>query len=1177
MPYATPADPSSSSSFTATATRPGHRRTRSSFSDERGPGAFVSLGTLPRRRPSTAGSSAPTTPKKAVFHLNVDDESPQEDPSSPLPSADAPAATNSLRLSIDTHARTPPARIELPRHDPARVPFPSAGSPLLSPGAYESPFMPSPPSSAPGSLPRTPSTPIILSNGKPLKSSLKSSSSSPNVAGDFSAVNGARMRHLRAQSAPSTPRVHFAEKDAGLETVKLFHRTGKPASLSKPPGDETETETEAESYPFPSVLSSSSSSSTSLTSSTPIIHEIDPSAGRTSPVPNPAPSPLANVHLETVTLPRTRPPTLRGTVLVRNLAFEKNVAVRFTLDDWQTTSEVACRHVVSLPGLPPPFPKHARRAEAEAVAAGKAARGARVKDTELEDDGLDGRPTWDRFSFTIRLEDYESKLSERTLFLVARFNPGGGGEFWDNNGGANYRIAFRRAAPSPLGSPARPPFTTASAYDVQSLVPGLNLGLGLSTNLALPNFSNYAIPQSQSQSQAQSQSQQMGTMSQSPPQANGSLDRLLRNVEGGGMGVGMGMGTGTHAQQRTFSAPSSLRYTPPTAAVPAVVSRVAVGGTGAAAHAHAHWRGERDLVVTEPEPSTSSSAPMAIAGQGSGGKAEEGEGEGEAEKTPIERAVDREALRYAAPLLRRHSSPHPARRERDEPHFPMPPPIAIPHASKGPASAPGTMGTGTGKAAGAYIARRLSLSNYVAPGMKSAGAGGSGDKEKGAEKGDKEGRGKGKGREETGMATPPTTPPREEKALPSSDSENERRERRRERDVRLSPLVMIGGMPASTPETLALPASKALSPLPSLSPSPSPSRSPARSPLHSPRRSPSPQTQASGSGSGTSSASSSYSSASSGLALPPLTHSRTPSGSDTDSTPTPTLPPARVPQAVGIERTPSETLDADEDKAPFSPTGRRAPAFPLANLGGGLVSPPESEDGSARSSPAGTGRSSPTNANAYMPMNANGGEFDPSADSSYAALVRQWCFAQSAPPTPGVITPSEGDAVRVGGVPKVGGVGGGGSPVPTPSPPITASMAMGSFVNGINGMGVGGLMGMGVSGGMSGGAGPTPRRQQAWPVEHQYGFPGFGFGGAGVGRGMQMQMPRSGAVAEGVVGGECLFRLVSQRCASGLREGGGDVPMYAVVHSCAPCRSFPLPLPPSFSSPLFGDRVWGTV
>lgn len=411
MPYSTPADPSSSSSTTTTATRPAHRRTRSSFSEERGPGAFVSLGALPRRRPSST--------KKALFHLNVDDESPPElerdDPlnahnddnedSVEMNENGLPTPTNSLRLSIG------PTRIELPPNEHAMgveggVPFPRS-SPLSPSASFaSSPFIPTPPgsvslssssialprsSSTSTSLSRTPSSSIILSNGKPLKPSLKSSSSSPNVAGAFAVRSG----HMRVQSAPSTPRVHFKEKDAGLESVKLFHRTGKPASLSKPPGDETETETEAEastSYFHPSHSSlGGGGSSGSSSSSLGLVHEIDYTPGLTSTIPHPSPSPYANVHLESLTLPRTRPPTLRGTVLVRNVAFEKSVVVRFTLDDWQTTSEVACRHVVSLPGLPPPFPR------ARHVGGGAGSGGGEGGDNGGDGDGY-SKLAWDRFS-----------------------------------------------------------------------------------------------------------------------------------------------------------------------------------------------------------------------------------------------------------------------------------------------------------------------------------------------------------------------------------------------------------------------------------------------------------------------------------------------------------------------------------------------------------------------------------------------------------------------------------------------------------------------------------------------------------------------------------------------------------------------------------------------------------
>ena len=408
MPYAPPSPTSSPSTLTnsTTASRPAHRhfRSRSSFSDERGPGAFASLGALPRRRADST--------KKAVFHLNGGDEdsppeqeqqssnpqdSPQDSPlhaSSPLPS---PLTSLKLaRAGRFSPTTLPPSRIDIPPFaDPtASIPFPTQ-SPLPSPSlhpphshlfGHSSSYSSSGSSS---SLPRTPSTPIILSNGKPLKSSLKSSSS-PSIAGDFQ-----RTKHLRAQSAPSTPNVHknvhFAgEDDEGspLTSVRVYKRSGKPASLNKPPGEETETETEAEngpssgasSYPFPSFGSSS------VSSSQPILHEIDPSFGATSPVPHPHPIPTSNVFLENITLPRTRPPTLRGTVLVRNVAFEKVVAVRFTLDEWTTTSEVLCKHVVSLPGLPPPFPREKKGAVDIAT---------KIMNGMVEDEP--NGPTWDRF------------------------------------------------------------------------------------------------------------------------------------------------------------------------------------------------------------------------------------------------------------------------------------------------------------------------------------------------------------------------------------------------------------------------------------------------------------------------------------------------------------------------------------------------------------------------------------------------------------------------------------------------------------------------------------------------------------------------------------------------------------------------------------------------------------
>ena len=216
---------------------------------------------------------------------------------------------------------------------------------------------------------------------------------------------------------PSTPpygskNVHFKEKDDGLESVRIFRRTGKPVSVSKPTSDtETETEPELSAYPFPHINNFGSSGS-SLT-------EI----ANCSTVPAPSPSPYANVHLESITLPPARPPILRGTVLVRNISFEKHVGVRFTLDDWTTVSEVL------------------------AVYAGPVAPSETLAGTnqgKTVGDLIGSLPScWDRFNFAVKLEDYETYLSQRTLYLVVRYSVPGTGEWWDNNSGENYRVTFR--------------------------------------------------------------------------------------------------------------------------------------------------------------------------------------------------------------------------------------------------------------------------------------------------------------------------------------------------------------------------------------------------------------------------------------------------------------------------------------------------------------------------------------------------------------------------------------------------------------------------------------------------------------------------------------------------------------------------------------------------------------
>ena len=58
--------------------------------------------------------------------------------------------------------------------------------------------------------------------------------------------------------------------------------------------------------------------------------------------------------------------------------------------------------------------------------------------------GAAALPTWDRFSFTIRLEDRAYKPQGRTFWLVGRYSTEEGGSEWrDNNLGKDYKVAFK--------------------------------------------------------------------------------------------------------------------------------------------------------------------------------------------------------------------------------------------------------------------------------------------------------------------------------------------------------------------------------------------------------------------------------------------------------------------------------------------------------------------------------------------------------------------------------------------------------------------------------------------------------------------------------------------------------------------------------------------------------------
>lgn len=225
--------------------------------------------------------------------------------------------------------------------------------------------------------------PLIIrkKSGQPVKSSLKNSRSS--TRGNLSIVT----LGSSSKSEPSTPKaVHF---DAKLEHVKLFLAEQKPLAVSRdgsPTDDTSGTDSDFPSY---------------------IYGEHDPMRQSRKklvmrPINTPSrPNLEADVVLEDFDL-NSDSTSILGKVRVRNLAFAKFVTVRFTFDSWQTTSEVTGQYAESI------------------------------------------NTHFDRFSFSIRLNDLLARIEGKTLVMAIRYNVAGK-ELWDNNDQQNYVATFTKA------------------------------------------------------------------------------------------------------------------------------------------------------------------------------------------------------------------------------------------------------------------------------------------------------------------------------------------------------------------------------------------------------------------------------------------------------------------------------------------------------------------------------------------------------------------------------------------------------------------------------------------------------------------------------------------------------------------------------------------------------------
>ena len=215
------------------------------------------------------------------------------------------------------------------------------------------------------------------------------------------------------RSEPTTPSgskmVHF---DAKLEHVKHFLAEQKPLAVSRD-GSPTETSEGGEDFFSPKRGSNGEGASTNSDGGrssedervrkTLALHVMNMPGYESALDALRARWESEHVRLEGLSLAEDGR-SVHGTVLVRNLAFGKHVAARFTMDRWQTTSEVTACYVGGV---------------------------------------LDG--AYDRFEFTIRLADYlGGKIWGRMLEVAIRYSCDDHGDMWDNNQGKNYIALFRR-------------------------------------------------------------------------------------------------------------------------------------------------------------------------------------------------------------------------------------------------------------------------------------------------------------------------------------------------------------------------------------------------------------------------------------------------------------------------------------------------------------------------------------------------------------------------------------------------------------------------------------------------------------------------------------------------------------------------------------------------------------
>lgn len=304
-----------------------------------------------------------------------------------------------------------------------------------------------------------PPPPIRKKSGELVKPSLKTSSSYRSSSYSAPPSPGITLSTLSTigDGTPTPSKmVHF---DAQLEHVKLFKSEQKPAAVSRDGSPELTTDTEGEDgsgveyfgYKMPKIAGQRARANSvsqvgsngsrlrvigqnsveeeslakrvftnflnfSCASSLPTSGPISDSYSFNTSI-HPRNVSLGSLELRYCSSNTTSSPDaalpalgLEGSILVKNIAFDKKVAIRFTLDDWQTVSEVGARWERSVDVLPMGSPL---LGVGSALSGDMGAGFAQARE---------GRATKgstpvsaDLFSFSIKLSDHLLRIATKTL------------------------------------------------------------------------------------------------------------------------------------------------------------------------------------------------------------------------------------------------------------------------------------------------------------------------------------------------------------------------------------------------------------------------------------------------------------------------------------------------------------------------------------------------------------------------------------------------------------------------------------------------------------------------------------------------------------------------------------------------------------------------------------------